>query len=488
MFKRLDNKEINMSFNLKAYKKTLDNANIDKRLEDSRDKSIKVPEVLNEKQLESYRAKEKTALIQSLLEDKRTGEDTEVTEKRLDTHKPKFANKYRNPAAYEGDINKLEEKRLSNKPTEKIKYEAASTTPKKLRWWENVKSPDGLKVAKTVIAQTSEELSFDTPRWNEIGEEEGLAPEEKDPVAFVPEDIDEAKGSDDFIDMAGDKDKTMTVKKQIYQSNEGKDFPAFISMRFEFNPRSFKDEEEIKEAALEKAIEINPNLAGKISVDNFGGLKKGVDLAQITLRAVGDEFLPVINKTPSVVQELPVKYEEGADYQEVVYKQEEIDGTPMVFGTVKVNETVSETNKNQVIQGVLEFIKEKHPELEIERNSLDLADLEQGQVRFIVSAPIAEKTLAPSIDKWALELENKPTTLEEDFRKMEEPAPEPDIDPETAAELAEFEKNIAENPNYYDDFPVNDVTPEEPEEPEEEYVPKKNLVNPLPPSTASKKK
>ena len=472
-----------MSFNLKAYKKTLDNANIDKRLEDSREKSIKVPEVLNEKQLESYRAKEKTVLIQSLLEDKRTGEDTEITEKRLDTHKSKFANNYRNPAAYEGDMNKLEEKRLSNKPTEKIKYEAASTTPKKLRWWENVKSPDGLKVAKVVTAQTSEELAFDTPRWNEVGEEEGLAPEEKDPVAFVPDDIDEAKGSDDIIDMAGDKDKTMTVKKQVYQSNEGKDFPAFISMQFEFNPRAFKNDEDIKEAALEKAIEVNPALAGKISVDNFGGLKEGADLAQISLRATGDEFLPIINKTPSAAQETPAKYEKGADYQEVVYKQEEIDGTPMVFGTVKVNEDVSVVNRNQIIHEVLGFIKEKHPELEIERNSLDLADLEQGQVRFIVSAPIVGETASPSIDRGALEESFKPTTVEEDLKKMEEPAPEPDIDPETAAELAEYEKNIAENPNYYgDDFPVNDETPEE------EYIPKKNLLNPLPPTTASKKK
>jgi len=38
---------------------------------------------------------------------------------------------------------------LKNDPTEDEKYTDASEVPKGLRWWENVKSPDGLKVANT---------------------------------------------------------------------------------------------------------------------------------------------------------------------------------------------------------------------------------------------------------------------------------------------------------------------------------------------------
>ena len=128
-------------FNLKTYQKIDGDEHIDMRLEEARGN---IPDVINEKQLEPYRAGENDVLTEKLLETKRIGEETEITEKRLDTHKPKFANKYRNPSAHEGDMNKLEEQRLQGDPVEKEKYEMASETPKQFRWWEGVKSPDGL--------------------------------------------------------------------------------------------------------------------------------------------------------------------------------------------------------------------------------------------------------------------------------------------------------------------------------------------------------
>lgn len=136
-----------MKFNLKDYVKISGDEHIESRLRKSHEDS---KDVINEKQLEDYRATEVDSLTEKQLDSKRGGnkEASELVEKRLDTDKSRFANKYRNPDAYKGAINKLEEKRLANNPVEKEKYEAASTTGKKLRWWENTEDPMGMKLAR----------------------------------------------------------------------------------------------------------------------------------------------------------------------------------------------------------------------------------------------------------------------------------------------------------------------------------------------------
>jgi len=134
-------------FNLKTYVKISGDDHIEKRL---RDEHGDEPNEINEKQLESHRGSEPDTLTEKQLEKQRGGskESEELPEKRLDTNRAKFANKYRNPSAYKGDINKLEEKRLANNPVEKEKYENASVTAPKLRWWEKTDDPMGMKLAK----------------------------------------------------------------------------------------------------------------------------------------------------------------------------------------------------------------------------------------------------------------------------------------------------------------------------------------------------
>jgi hypothetical protein len=176
-------------FNLKDYQKISGDEHIDTRLSKSR---TEAPNVINEKQLEDYRGTEANVTIEKLLEKTRTGEEDEITEKRLDTHKSLFANKYRNEDAHTGDMNKLEEQRLKNNPVEKEKYEAASETPKKQRWWEGVKSPDGLKVAEVtgrtiaVARQTTPDFPYEKPE----DVNESLYEEKTNPITVMnPEDV-----------------------------------------------------------------------------------------------------------------------------------------------------------------------------------------------------------------------------------------------------------------------------------------------------------
>lgn len=123
------------TYKFKCYEKVDGDEAIEMRLkEDHTDKDINE---IGEAQLEDSRVPEKETTIEGLLEQKRTASsDFAIIERQLDTKKGEFGNKLRNASAYEGDINKLEEKRLLNDPVEEEKYKDASVTPDGLRWWE----------------------------------------------------------------------------------------------------------------------------------------------------------------------------------------------------------------------------------------------------------------------------------------------------------------------------------------------------------------
>jgi hypothetical protein len=125
-----------MEYKFKCYEKIDGDEVIEYRLknEEHTDKDI---EEISEAQVEPNRVPEKETTIEGPLSQQRTASsDFEIIERQLDTKKGEFGNKYRNEAAYSGDINKLEEKRLLNDPVEDEKYKPASVTPEGLRWWE----------------------------------------------------------------------------------------------------------------------------------------------------------------------------------------------------------------------------------------------------------------------------------------------------------------------------------------------------------------
>jgi len=131
-------------FNLKDYQEIDGSGVIEHRLkEEHTDTNI---EEITEEQLETGRVGEKDVTIEALLDKGRDNSDFEIIERKLDTKKAAFDIKLRNPDAYEGDMNKLEEKRLSDDPVEDEVYEAASETPAKIRWWEIDKKQNDLDI------------------------------------------------------------------------------------------------------------------------------------------------------------------------------------------------------------------------------------------------------------------------------------------------------------------------------------------------------
>ena len=190
-------------FNLKTYIKINGDEHIESRLDQDRGS---IPKVIEEKQLEEGRVPESNVIMEKLLDKTRTQEATTVTELQLNNNDValKDSSVTRDLSTFDGDINKIEEQRLANDPVEKEKYIDANETPKKLRWWEDTKSPDGLKLTKNdkeiKQAQLSlvdeedidefEELRFDRPdRWTDLVD---VWEEERNPTfkPFKGEDVD----------------------------------------------------------------------------------------------------------------------------------------------------------------------------------------------------------------------------------------------------------------------------------------------------------
>ena len=125
------------------YEKLDPHAHTDRMLSKEHEKA---PEVVTNKQLDSRRVQEKDTIMEDLLEKARTGSAKVLLEKSLNDASEEFGTKHRDSSTSEGNINKLEEKRLAKYNIEKEEYEVASETPKRQRWWE-VKGKDGLKIA-----------------------------------------------------------------------------------------------------------------------------------------------------------------------------------------------------------------------------------------------------------------------------------------------------------------------------------------------------
>ena len=393
-------------FNLKNYQKINGDEHIDAKLQESHQTA---PNEINEVQLETYRATKPDVLTEKQLDKVRGGnkEESEVVEKRLDTNKSKFANKYRNPEAYTGDLNKLEEKRLLNDPVEDEKYKDASETPKKLRWWETApKSPDGLKLAQKKIAQVrTEELTFKKPRWEEALEEDfspledegDLAPEEEAIRPIDPSDIKDEFEIEDFsdVDLIPDIEETseskspMVIEKVVPITTPT--YGIYVVLNYDAND-FMGDEQSIKQSALDKVLETKPELSGFISTKDFGGIKEEGSIGTVKLRVLDENLKMVLE--PAGESELGGDTLDRASdiqdsFEEISYEEQDVGGTPMAMGRIKVNIDVNDENRDQVIEEAVEFAQNTYPLLNINKDSMDLSKLDKGDLGFLVEIPNA---------------------------------------------------------------------------------------------------
>lgn len=356
-------------FNLKHYVQIDGDEHIDAKLQESHKEA---PNVINEQQLEVTRVTEKDVTTEKQLESQRNGGDDEITEKRLDTRDAKFANKYRNEETYTGDINKLEEKRLTNDPVENEKYEPASEIPKQLRWWEKAKSPDGLKLAQKKTAKIEKVAA--------VTEDFEVTDLKLDP-STVNSSLN-AEPTKNQMDIMVEKD---ILNEKVASANG-------IYMVLSYNPADFNgDETKIKTAALKTVAEHRPSLEGHIVTDDFFDINEDKVAGTIKLRALGEHMVPVLKASVlSKEGALPLsntediglndaQLETGGGVFTEEYKETKIKGTPMAIGTIKVNIPVNEKNKNQIIQDAVSLIREKHPNLAgIDEGFLDSTRLGAG--------------------------------------------------------------------------------------------------------------
>jgi len=360
------------NFNLKNHQKISGDEHIERRL---RNEHGNVPNEINEKQLERARATEPNELTEKQLEKVRTGGDDEVTERRLDTDKAKFANSYRNPSAYEGNINKLEEKRLTNDPVEKEKYEDASETPKGLRWWEEApKSPDDLKLAQKKSKKIAQSTEFLDP----IEIDDGIPPE-----WHAVTDVDNPYGEEFPITEEGRPDPSLYIEKIKYLSIPG------VYMVLSYDPNYYRgNTEAIREAAYGKIEEYDKDLAKLITQDDFGSPEEDGDEGTITLRFIDDKVAPIAAAHRAGGTPLAPDV-----FEEVSYEEKDVEGTPMVVGSISVNANITEDNKNNIVEEALTFINQSHDGLNLQKESLDLSRLKQGQIGFAISTPVVTASL-----------------------------------------------------------------------------------------------
>lgn len=358
---------MNKKFNLKTYQKISGDEHIEMRLRKQHEDE---PNVINEVQLESYRATESDVLIEKQLEKTREDEAPAITERRLDERKASFDIEYRNPSAYEGDVNKLEEKRLQDNPVEEEKYESASIAPNKSKWWEDTKSPDGLKLAKVQknikqaqYDQELEEMDLGKERWEEVrldddGEDDNYSSE----MSVTPP-------IDDSFDII-DEDSSISIIKEKFATDP---VPS-LYMVLEYNPVEYATPEGAKISALEKVLKEKPELAGIITEDDFRIKGEG----ELALSVFDDRLIDII-------QQKSIEEETVGGFEDIEYEVKDAAGTPISIGVVKVNQDVNDLSRASILRDTVDFIESKHPEISLDTDSLNIDELEtKGLIRYVV--------------------------------------------------------------------------------------------------------
>lgn len=185
-----------------------------------------IPEFITDKQLDEYHFDNKELTTEKLLEDKRTGSRHDLLEKMFNEDKGLYGSQYRDSSTYDGDISKLEQKRVEKYNIENEKYEAASETPKRDRWW-NIKSEDGLKIAyknlnyltKQSQAEDQDLLNFDDL---DFGDPDGTDFDVYETDDELLDDVDDDGEIDDFnIDEIDNAKGGFTIYSQEIDDSTG---------------------------------------------------------------------------------------------------------------------------------------------------------------------------------------------------------------------------------------------------------------------------
>lgn len=395
-------------FNLKTYKKTPGDEHITMRLKEQHENTANV---ITEKQLSDRRVDEKNVIMEKLLDAKRTGGATVVTERNLNESKGMFA-PLRNEKTYTGNINKVEEQRLKGKTAESEKYEPASEIPKKKRWWDNLK--DANVEASTNISIRTSQTSNKKRRVYDNDSFRFKTPE-KDLSQFRPEDAfglaTKMEGAEESVESPtmdipvgeveeDDVDENMGDVRDGVWLDEANGYKetrspiATMTFKFKFNAEQFQDLEDVRQAALEEAIKLKPNLEGKISTMDFLQPEISGEVGTILLPLIGDEYF----EGDEAGGDAGLSDMNIIDADKIYTGKKDVDGTPMVTGLVYLTKQGIEMAKNEPVEfekALSDAIMEARPELDKVIDTLvgsfNLAKAPEGKVSFMVSENLPEE-------------------------------------------------------------------------------------------------
>jgi hypothetical protein len=393
------------------------------------------PETITQKQLERDRVEEKDVTIEKLLDSARKGSADSLIERQLETTKSEFGSNFRNTKAYQGNINKLEEKRLAGNKVEDEKYKPASEISKKMRWWESLKTASSKNTIKT--AQYGE-LDFDDSTMGkrfkalqkDDNEGEDVLDLPEDPFVDVYEDEENEKGEGLEAAMpttSGVDPSKISMVKNVKSITPDETPTIFVKMSYDND--DFANVSDAKQSAMEKVLEIYPFLAGQISEEDFSISKSRNNLnhSDINFRMLG------------FTEDKAEGNEIQNPFTDITLNTKDIDGTVHQFGIVKLNPSIA-TNLNdedyidQLLADAANYIAdEKGVEIPASAFSLDKVN---KVIKFMYAG-------------------NETADEEEDISITEVP-PEEEVDeteiPENI-ELSELPETIEKNPLKSEDMP-----------------------------------
>ena len=421
----------------KSKEKNLDDTHTEMRLKEQHEEA---PEVVTEKQLEKKDHEgEPDVTIEKQLEKVRTGSAETIIEKNLNDSKGLFGSNFRNPKAYEGDINKVEEKRLSGKKAEDEKYSASSSTPKQVKWWDGLKKAQSDKVVKTAafddfgdddgdpdITGPSAYGDFDpATRFERLKEMPGIDPDAEG-IIQDPSAPDIATLSTEGVE--SEINTPSLISPPV--NKEGQTPVPHIFMKFDFNPEDFNgDEEAMKSAAMEKALELRPNLEGKISVDDFSNPEGGT----VKLRLVGDEYFST---------------SEASNFISVEEEDVDVGGTPMSVGRVVLGPQAESMGEEGLLQGIVDFIASKRG-IDVPPSAIQI-NLEKGEATFAFDPENPTAVINPPVEDVG-EVE-EPEADEEEEDDIFDADEEEEVEEVEETPLAQTLDSVVSKSEY--DFPI----------------------------------
>ena len=204
--------------------------------------------------------------------------------------------------------------------------------------------------------------------------------------------------------------------------------------------------EELRGAQQDKEVEslhnptVDPAIFSFLDIDgNLGLIKAGL---------VGPEWKNFINQdqpivNPSAKNKSVAPKATSDKFIEVSYETPNVNGTPMAVGSVRTLEDINEENKDRISNEIITFIKKNHPEIKVDKNSLDFSKIDENKIQYMVGIMGGNVTPELSADE-EFDITEKRMEEQERLEQEELAARTPEEIAQDEEDEREYQKLMAE--------------------------------------------